>query len=121
MRPVLFVIGWAFVGLGAVGVVVPGLPTVPFMLVALWAFARSSRRFHDWLYAHPVFGPPLQDWHDHGVIPVRAKVLAIVTMSASLGYMLFFTDMATWLQVIVLAVMVTGGVFILRRPSRPRS
>jgi len=68
-----------------------------------------------------VFGPPLQDWQDHGVIPVRAKVLAIVPMAASLGYMLFFTAMAIWLQATVLAIMVGGGVFILRQPSSPRS
>jgi len=118
MRPFLFVLGWCFVGLGAVGAVVPGLPTVPFMLVALWAFARSSRRFHDWLYTHPVFGPPLQDWREHGVIPLKAKVLAVVTMTASLVYMLFFTTMAIWLKATVVAVMVIGGIFILRQPSR---
>lgn len=118
MRPALFVLGWCFFGLGAVGAVVPGLPTVPFMLLALWAFARSSRRFHDWLYTHPVFGPPLQDWRDHGVIPRKAKVLAIVTMTASLVYMLFFTTMATWLKATVVAIMVVGGIFILRQPSR---
>jgi len=118
MRPVFFVLGWCFVGLGAVGVIVPGLPTVPFMLVALWAFSRSSRRLHDWLYTHPVFGPPLQDWQAHGVISIKAKVLAIATMLASLVYMLFFTDMATWLKGTVGAVMAVGGVYILRQPSR---
>jgi hypothetical protein len=41
------------------------------MLVALWAFARSSRRFHDWLYSHRVFGPPLRRWHEERVISWR--------------------------------------------------
>ena len=121
MRPVFFVLGWCFFGLGAVGVVVPGLPTVPFMLVALWAFARSSRRFHDWLYTHRVFGPPLQAWQDHGVIPMKAKVLAVVTMGVSLIYMTFFTSMEPWLKGLVLAIMLVGGVFILRQPSRVSS
>ncbi len=121
MRPVFFVLGWCCFGLGAVGVFVPGLPTVPFMLVALWAFSRSSLRFHNWLYSHPVFGPPLQDWHTHGVIPFRAKVLAIVTMAASLAYMAFFTAMATSLKAAILAVMVFGAVYILRQPSRRAS
>lgn len=118
MRPVLFVIGWTFLALGAVGVVVPGLPTVPFMLVALWAFARSSRRFHDWLYGHPVFGPPLQDWHNHGIIPLRAKLLAVLTMAVSLVYMLCFTTMAPWIKGVIVAVMAVGAAFILRQPSR---
>jgi uncharacterized membrane protein YbaN (DUF454 family) len=118
VRPVLFIVGWCFFGLGAIGVVVPGLPTVPFMLAALWAFARSSQRFHDWLYHHRVFGPPLQQWREHGVIPTRAKVLAVVTMTISLVYMLCFTDMTHWAKVGIVAVMVFGGVFILRQPSR---
>ncbi len=118
MRPVLFILGWCFFGLGAIGVVVPGLPTVPFMLVALWAFARSSQRFHDWHYHHRVFGPPLQQWRDHGVIPAKAKVLAVATMTLSLAYMLFFTDMTNWAKAGIVAVMIVGAAFILRQPSR---
>ena len=121
MRPVFFVLGWCFFGLGAVGVVVPGLPTVPFMLVALWAFSRSSRRFHDWLYGHRIFGPPLQQWQNHRVIPTKAKILAVVTMTASLVYMLFFTMMALWLKGVVVVVMAVGAIFILRQPSRVAS
>jgi len=52
MKPLYFLLGWCFFGLGAVGTVVPGLPTTPFMLLALWAFSKSSQHFHDWLYTH---------------------------------------------------------------------
>ncbi|MEJ2534793.1 MAG: YbaN family protein [Gammaproteobacteria bacterium] len=118
MRPVYFLLGWCFFGLGAVGIVVPGLPTVPFMLVALWLFSRSSKRFHDWLYQHPVFGPPLQQWRSHGVIPVRAKVLAVVTMVASLCYLTFLTDVRVGIAAMTGLVMLVGALFILRQPSR---
>ena len=118
MRSVYFLLGWGFFGLGAVGTVVPGLPTTPFMLLALWAFARSSKRFHDWLYAHPVFGPPLQQWHIHRVIPVKVKVLSVVTMAASFVYLTFFTDVNTWVKVIVALVMIYGAAFILSQSSR---
>ncbi|MGI9265637.1 MAG: YbaN family protein [Gammaproteobacteria bacterium] len=118
MRPVYFVLGWCFFGLGAVGAVVPGLPTVPLMLVALWAFSRSSQRFHDWLYDHSLFGPPLQQWRSHRVIPTKAKLLAVVTMLGSLTYMVFFTVMSTWLKVLVVVVMLVGAVFILSQKSR---
>lgn len=117
MRPVYFLLGWCFFGLGAVGTVVPGLPTTPFMLLALWAFARSSQRFHDWLYSHRLFGPPLRQWHSHGVIPYKAKMLAIATMAASFAYLAFFTALNPWLKGAIALVMLYGAVFILTKPS----
>ena len=118
MRPVYFLLGWCFFGLGAVGTVVPGLPTTPFMLLALWAFSKSSQRFHDWLYAHRLFGPPLRQWRDHRVIPARAKLLALATMLLSFSYLALFTALNVWLKVLVGLVMLYGAVFILAHPSR---
>jgi uncharacterized membrane protein YbaN (DUF454 family) len=119
MRPVYFFLGWCFFGLGAVGAVVPGLPTVPLMLIALWAFSRSSERFHDWLYGHSLFGPPLQQWRSHRVIPPRAKLLAMVTMTISLAYMLFFTTMSDWMKALVVFFMLAAAIYILSQKSRP--
>ncbi|MEN8802570.1 MAG: YbaN family protein [Thiogranum sp.] len=113
-----FLLGWSFFGLGAVGAVVPGLPTTPFMLLALWAFSKSSRRFHDWLYAHKFFGPPLAQWQKHRVIPAKAKFLAIVTMIASFTYLALFTGMNPLGKVAVALVMLSGAVFILNQSSR---
>jgi len=77
MRPLLFILGWLLFCLGVVGAFVPVLPTTPIMLLALWCFARSSDRFHDWLYTHRIFGPPLQLWHKYKVIPLAAKRIAL--------------------------------------------
>jgi uncharacterized membrane protein YbaN (DUF454 family) len=118
MRSLYFLLGWSFFGLGALGTLVPGLPTTPFMLLALWAFSKSSQRFHDWLYAHPVFGPPLQQWRSHGVIPGKAKILAIATMAVSLLYLTFFTDINLWIKISTALVMLYGAAFILTKPSR---
>ena len=118
MKPLYFLLGWCFFGLGAVGTVVPGLPTTPFMLLALWAFSKSSRRFHDWLYAHPVFGPPLQQWRSHGVIPGKAKLLAVATMVVSFVYLAFFTSINVWLKALTALLMLYGAAFILSKPSR---
>lgn len=106
-----------FFGLGAVGTVVPGLPTTPFMLLALWAFSRSSERFHNWLYNHRLFGPPLQQWHKHRVIPRNAKILSVSMMTLSLAYLLIFTEVSMWLKVTTLLVMLYGAWFILTKPS----
>lgn len=119
LRPFLFLLGWLFFGIGAVGVVVPGLPTTTFMLLALWAFARSSKRFHDWLYSHPRFGPPLQNWNRHRVISVRGKSFALLTMAASLVYLILWSGVPTWIITLVASVMAYGAWFILTKPSRP--
>jgi uncharacterized membrane protein YbaN (DUF454 family) len=121
MKPLYFALAWLFFALGVLGAVLPGLPTVPFMLLALWAFSRSSRRFHDWLYTHRLFGPPLQDWQQHRVIPLRAKIFSLTSMVLSMAYMVLFAQMAPWTIAITAAVMAYGAWFILSHPSRPRS
>ncbi len=86
-RHALVAFGWLNVGLGMVGVVLPVMPTTVFLLIALWAFSKSSPRFHDWLYDHPRFGPALQDWRRERAIPLKAKVLALTMMSLSIAWL----------------------------------
>jgi uncharacterized membrane protein YbaN (DUF454 family) len=118
LRLIYLLLGWCFFGLGALGAALPGLPTTPFMLLALWAFSKSSRRFHHWLYAHPFFGPPLQQWCTYRVIPLKAKVLSIVMMVLSFVYLAFFTSIDLWIKVAIAAVMLFGAYYILSKPSR---
>ena len=106
------------VALGAIGVVVPGMPTTVFLLIALWAFSKSSERFRNWLYNHKTLGPPIRDWHEHRVIPVRAKILAVGMMSFSVAILAVFVASSPVLPAIVAACMLPVAVFILTRPSR---
>ena len=66
--------------LGVIGVVVPGLPTTPFILLAAWAAARSSPRLHAWLLQHRLFGPMVRDWQNGGTVSRRAKWSATIAM-----------------------------------------
>lgn len=116
----LLALGWVFFGLGAVGVVLPLLPTTPFMLLALWAFSQSSERFRRWLYHHRYFGPRLQQWHRHRVISWPVKITAFATMAGSLLIMWFVSHVPLPLFLLAVAVMAAGAIFILRCPSRPR-
>lgn len=118
VRPLLFALGCLLFSLGFIGVFVPVLPTTPFMLLALWCFSRSSERFHDWLYNHKVFGPPMQQWHDHRVIPMGAKVIALVFMTASLVYLFGFSATPFWVRGLMTVTVAVGIWFILTRPSR---
>lgn len=69
--------------LGLIGVVVPGLPTVPFLLVAAWAAGKGWPRLEAWLLAHPKHGPVIRRWREHGAVPRRAKWLASAMMMVS--------------------------------------
>lgn len=118
-RAVMFGLGWVFFGLGVLGAVLPVLPTTPFMILALWAFAQSSQRLYDWLYTHPRFGPRLQQWRQHRVIPRSAKLTAYAVMAASMSYVLICARVPWPLTAVMGAVMLTGAVFISRCPSQP--
>lgn len=83
-------------------------------------FSQSSERFHDWLYNHKVFGPPLQDWSRYGVIPVRAKFIAVGTMTVSALLVITFSSTPWYGLVAMVALMGFGAGFVLTRPSKPR-
>lgn len=90
--------------LGAAGAVLPLLPTTPFLLIALWAGARSSPALRFRLYRHPRYGPCLRAWHRHGVVPASAKGLACVLMA--------FSALVLWQGGAPQAVLLTVGIFL---------
>lgn len=102
--------------LGLVGVVLPLLPTVPFLLLAAFFFARSSERLHSWLLSHPRLGPPIEDWHSRGAINPAAKRLATISIVVVFGI-----SLAVGLRPMILGIQaITLGcvlVFIWTRPS----
>lgn len=116
-RYLLIAFGWLCVGIGLVGIVVPGLPTTVFLLVAAWAFSKSSERFQRWLMEHPYLGPPVQAWRDRGAIPLKAKVLAVVTMSASLAIIIFYGGGGWVFPAVVGAIMAGAATFVISRPN----
>ena len=109
-------IGWAAVGLATAGVFLPVLPTTPFLLVAAWAFARSSPELAERLRNHPRFGPFLRDWQDRGAIPVKAKATAIVLMAASWG-VLALTTKNVWVLAGVGATLTAVAIYLITRPN----
>jgi hypothetical protein len=107
--------GLMSVAIGAVGVVLPLLPTTPFLLIAAFAFARSSARLNNWLREHRSFGPLIDNWHRDGSIDRKVKRIAIIV--------LLMTPLITWpfgapLWIIACQIVVlsAAAVFILTRP-----
>lgn len=111
-------LGFGFVGLGGLGVVLPGLPTTPFMLLAAWMFSKSSPRFHAWLWHHRVFGPYVRDWARHRVIPMKAKLLSTGVMALGMGIMV--VQQVPWAASgPAIGLCAVGSLFIWRCPSAP--
>jgi len=111
--------GFLALGFGLVGVVLPLLPTVPFLLLAAFCFARSSERLHSWLLDHRTFGPQIRNWQTHGAISPPAKRAA--TLSILLVYSISLVMRLPW-HLLAIQAVVLGAVllFIWTRPAGPR-
>lgn len=105
--------------LGFVGIFLPILPTTPFMIVALWAFSKGSKKMHHWLINHPRFGKTLQDWETHKVIPLKAKLTALTFILASATYILFFSNIPIYAVIMSVGTMACAITYVLTRPSKP--
>jgi uncharacterized membrane protein YbaN (DUF454 family) len=117
-RRIFGLIGYTSLLLGAIGIVLPLLPTTPFVLLSVWAFTRYNPAIADRLLHHPRLGPPLRDWHDAGVISTRAKAQALVALAAS-WLVIWMTASGTTIPILVAVVFGCVIVFSLSRPSQP--
>lgn len=114
---------WLILGLvsttcGIAGIVLPLVPTTPFLLLAAYAFTRSSPRLHNWLVTHPRLGPPIADWNAHGVVRRGAKLSAVAVMVATflISVMIGLSGTILLIQAVVLCGAAT---FVLTRPDGP--
>ena len=99
-------LGFLSLGMAYVGVVVPGIPFSIFLVFAAYCFARSSKKWHDWLYNHKYFGPFLTNWVQKRVFPTKGKYAMILVMSSSLAFLWFSTGN-------IKAVLWSGGFMAL--------
>ena len=116
-RALLMGTGFVFVGLAALGAVLPVLPTTPFLLVAAACFARSSTPFYNWLLANRVFGPLISDWREARSIARHVKVTAIVMIGLVGGSSLVFFVANPWAKLGVGATLLTLVVWLLSVPT----
>jgi hypothetical protein len=116
MRLLLLAVAFLSLALGIVGLFLPLLPTVPFLLLAAWAAARSSPRLQRALLEHPRLGPPIRDWHSSGVIRRPAKIMATVAMAFSTVVMLVVIS-NPWVCAVAASCMGAVLVWIWCRPE----
>jgi uncharacterized protein len=103
--------------LGIIGAFLPILPTVPFILLAAWAAARSSPRLLNWLEGHSRYGRYIHEWRAGGVVSRKAKWAATTMMSLS-AVIILFTVAKPWAQAFSIGTMVLVGAWLWRRPEK---
>ena len=112
-------LGWVCLGLGITGLFLPVMPTTVFVLVAAWAFARSSPRLHAWLREHPRFGESLIAWEEHRAMPRRAKRVALAMLAVSWAITAWALGPLAVGSVIAGVCIAGVALYILRLPVLP--
>ena len=116
-RMILLSLGWFCVGLGFIGIFVPGIPTTIFLIIALWAFTKSSQKLRYWLLHHKRFGPILNNWQEYKVVPRRAKILMVVLMT--LASILFYYSLQNlYLTIGLVIILVLVAIYVISLPSK---
>ncbi|MES0874841.1 YbaN family protein [Sinimarinibacterium sp. HSW-8] len=110
--------GWLALILGAIGLLLPVVPTTPFILLSAACFARSSERFHAMLLRNRVFGPLIVEWEQYRSIPRRTKRWAILLMALTFGCSIVFFVQPVGLKWALAAVGIAVAIWIWRIPSR---
>ena len=114
---VLLALGWICVSLGFIGIFVPGLPTTIFLIIALWAFTKSSKTLRLWILNHKRFGPILRNWQEYKVVPLRAKILMVILQIIVVIIVHYtFNNLIITLGLAIILVMVAS--YVISLPSK---
>lgn len=117
MKPLWLLLGLLSLAVGVVGIVLPLIPTTGPLLIAAFAFARSSDRMHDWLMNHPRFGKFISDFREGRGIPLKTKITAVIAMTAAFGYSIGWVVPGVALKGIVAAIGVWAIWYVVSRPT----
>jgi uncharacterized membrane protein YbaN (DUF454 family) len=118
VRALLWIAGSVALALGLIGVVLPGLPTTPFILLAAACYARALPRLHAWLLNHRWMGPMLRDWERERSLTLRTKTVAILSMTLMVGVSIWSFQGRSLVQAVLLATAAVGVAVVLRIRTR---
>ncbi|WP_442485716.1 YbaN family protein [Aeoliella sp. SH292] len=117
-RMVYLGLAGVFLTLALAGVILPGLPTTPFVLLASYFLSRSWPRLNEKLMASKLLGPVLRDWQQHRAVSLRVKLIAITMVLAAVSLIVYRGEMSEVLLMTVVAAAVVGLTVIYRLPTR---
>jgi uncharacterized membrane protein YbaN (DUF454 family) len=112
-RALLIVLGTISLVLGIVGIFIPILPTTPFLLAAAALYARSSKRFYDWLMENRLFGSYIRNYREGNGLPLKVKLLSISLLWATIIVSVMFFVHQTWMAALLLLVALVVSAHIL--------
>jgi uncharacterized membrane protein YbaN (DUF454 family) len=118
VRALLWLAGSVSLALGIVGIILPGLPTTPFILLAAACYAKASPRLHQWLLNHRWFGPMLRDWESDRSLTRRTKTVAVVSMLVMVSFSIWTFHGRLAVQLVLLVTGAIGAFVVLRIPTR---
>lgn len=118
VRALFAVLGTLFVAIGLVGVVLPVLPTTPFLLLAAACYVRASERCYRWLLSAPAFGPLILEWRRYRSIPRRAKLSAVTLLALTLTVSIVFFLEHAFVRVALALLGLALALWLYRIPSR---
>lgn len=116
---ILLIIGSISLFLGSIGLVLPILPTTPFLLLSAYCYLNSSKRLYRWLMSHPIFGLHLYHYMKYHAVRKSAKVGALLFLWLSLGTSIYFIQ-SLWLQIILAVIGVLVSIHILSLKTLPK-
>ena len=114
----LITTGTFFVGVSIVGIFMPILPTTPFLLISAALYARSSKRFYNWLINNRIFGKFIKDYREGKGIPLRLKIITITLLWITIGCSAVFAVDILWVRIVLVIIAAGVTVHIIR--TRPR-
>lgn len=121
LRTLLLVAGTISLVLGAIGIVIPVLPTTPFLLLAAACYYKSSPRMHNWLLNNKYFGEYIRNYREGKGIPLKTKIFALTMLWLTICLSAFLILNILWVQIILIAVAIAVSIHILRLPNFKKS
>ena len=110
---ILITAGTIFVGLGIIGIFLPILPTTPFLLLAAACYARSSKRFYDWLLNNKLFGVYIKNYREGKGVPLKVKIFTISLLWVTILFSVFFIIQILWIRIFLIIIAVGVTIHIL--------
>ncbi|EJU07737.1 YbaN family protein [Fusobacterium hwasookii] len=118
-KKIYIFVGFLAVILGIIGVILPGIPTVPFLLVALFCFERSSKKYHDMILNNKYFGKALRDYYEGRGLTTSVKIKAVLFLSCGMGFSVYRLH-NVYLRIMLVIIWIGVALHIILLKTKPK-